>query len=103
MSSPKNEPEARPWYQEPWVWLIVAFPAAAIISSLVMAYLAFSTDDGLVVDDYYRKGLAINRILSRDHAASRLQLKAAVRLSADGRSVTVNLEGHPTFHSPESL
>jgi len=103
MSTERNGHTPRPWNKEPWVWLLVAFPAVAVIASFVTAYLAFSTDDGLVVDDYYRKGLAINRTLSRDHAASRLQLQATLRVSDNNTRVAVVVTGNPQFREPDTL
>lgn len=46
--------------------------------------IAMRTTDGLVVDDYYKEGLAINRVLERDQAAERLGLQASVQFGEDG-------------------
>ena len=50
----------KPWYREPWVWLMIALPASAVVGGIITIYLAVSTSDGLVVDDYYKRGKAIN-------------------------------------------
>lgn len=47
-----------PWYREPWPWLLMAGPLIVIIAGLVTAWLAVTSSDGLVTDDYYKKGLA---------------------------------------------
>lgn len=80
---------ARPWYREPWPWILMAGPAAVVVAGLVTAWLAVRGADGLVVDDYYRQGLAINRTLGRSEAAARLGVQAELHF-ADGR-VTVTL------------
>jgi len=61
--------DAGPWYREPWPWILMAGPATVVVAGAVTTWLAFSTADGLVADDYYRRGLAINQELRRDQAA----------------------------------
>ncbi len=66
--TPASSPEA--WYRNKWPWLLMAAPAAAVIGGVGMLLLALATSDGLVADDYYKQGLAINRVLSRTHEAA---------------------------------
>jgi hypothetical protein len=84
------------WYREPYVWLLIAIPACAVVGGFVTLALAIATNDGLVVDDYYWQGKQINRVLSRDRAA------AAHAMSADlsfdyGRGVV-----HAQLHARET-
>ena len=81
----------QPWYREPWPWILMAGPATGVVAGLFTAWLAVSSDDGLVVDDYYKQGLAINQTLGRSDAAARLGIGAELRL-VDGR-VEVLLAG----------
>ena len=73
-----------PWYREPLVWMVVAIPAAAVLAGAVMLVLANTTWDGLVADDYYQRGMQINRSLARDAEAGRLGLVAVVSFHAPG-------------------
>ena len=73
-----------PWYREPLVWMVVAIPAAAVLAGAVMLVLANTTWDGLVADDYYQRGMQINRALARDAEAGRLGLVAVVSFPAPG-------------------
>ena len=84
----------KPWYREPWPWIVMAPPAAAVVAGAVTVWLAVTTSDGLVADDYYRRGLAINQEIGRDHAARELGLTASVeafngvlRVRLSGRAV----------------
>ncbi len=86
-----NGVRAKPWQREPWPWILMAGPATVVVAGLFTAWLAVRSDDGLVVDDYYRQGLAINKILSRSEAAARRGIRAELHL-ADGR-VRVLLSG----------
>jgi len=83
--------ESKPWYREPWPWILMAGPAAVVVAGLVTYYLAATSFDGMVADDYYRQGLAINKVLERDHAAARLGLRGEAALGP-GR-VEVVLDG----------
>ncbi len=81
-----NGCDTRPWYRQFWPWVLIALPGSAVAASLFTLYLAVTEPDGLVVDDYYRAGLAINRTLARDRLAARLGLHAEGRVDpATGR------------------
>jgi len=61
----------------------MAGPAAAIVAGLFTLVLAYRTEDGLVADDYYKQGLAINRVLKRDERARELNLNAVASFAGD--------------------
>ena len=60
----------RPWYREPWPWILMAGPFAVIVAGLFTAWMAVTRADPLVVDNYYKEGLAINQVIERDQAAA---------------------------------
>ena len=64
--------------------MVLAIPAAAVLAGAVMLVLANTTWDGLVADDYYQRGMQINRSLARDAEAGRLGLEAVVSFPAPG-------------------
>jgi hypothetical protein len=80
-----------PWYREPWPWLLMAGPLAVVVASLFTAWLAVVHEDGLVADDYYKQGLAINREIRRESTAATLGLHASI-MFGDNR-VRVLLRG----------
>ena len=89
----KRPPPARgPWYREPWPWLLMAPPVASIGLGIVMWALAARTDDGLVANDYYKRGLAINQKVKQAAAKGESRLGAIVRIDDRGE-VVVRLEG----------
>jgi hypothetical protein len=73
-----------PWYREPWPWILMAGPAAVLVAGAATVWIAFSSADGLVADDYYKRGLAINRVLAREDNARRLGIRAHIE-AAHGR------------------
>lgn len=70
---------AGPWYRQPLVWLVIAIPASAVVMGVAMILISVKSFDGMVDDDYYRRGLEINRDLSRDEVAVKRGLSAALK------------------------
>ena len=93
---------ARPWYREPWVWLMIALPASAVIGGMITIYLAIVSSDGLVEDDYYKRGKTINLELARDQVAAHQELQAILGMNSQSGQVTVRLESRDKLH-PENV
>ncbi len=85
------------------VWLLIAIPASAVFMGVVITTVALWSSDGLVADDYYRRGLEINRTLDRDRAASLHGLNASVSLDQGGARISVKLIAAPGFAAPDRL
>ena len=92
---------AKPWHREPWPWILMAGPAIVIVAGCVTLWLAVNSDDGLVADDYYKRGLAINQTLSRGQAARDLGLSAEVVISDETGLISVTMQG--ADHLPDEL
>lgn len=73
MKTISNHENIKPWHKEHYVWLIIFFPMLAVIAGIVITILAVQSNDSLVVDDYYKQGLEINRVLERDQSALEYQ------------------------------
>ncbi len=73
-----------PWYRQFWPWFLIALPATAVVAGISTLVIATHEPDGVVVDDYYKQGLAINQDLDRDHKAAQLALRAHVQIHGDG-------------------
>jgi hypothetical protein len=84
-----------PWYREPWPWLLMVAPAAAVVGGIVTVVLATRSADGLVVDDYYKQGLAVNQRLARAQNARALGITGTLSIEATtGGAVRANLRGN---------
>jgi len=81
----------------------MAGPLAAVIGGLFTFYLAAVTSDGLVADDYYRRGLAINQVIGRSRNAARRGIRAEVNFDRANHSVRVELQGEVAPDSPPVL
>ncbi len=55
---------APPWWKFGHVWLVIAGPAIVVVASFITLYLAVSGMDTLLDEDYYRKGVEINKTLA---------------------------------------
>ncbi len=81
-STPDSAVPARdmPWYRHRWPWFLMLGPAIVIVAGFYTLWLAIVSNDGLVADDYYKRGLGINRVLERTQRATVLGLHARVDL-----------------------
>jgi hypothetical protein len=83
--------DTQPWYRQFWPWFLILLPACVVVASLYTMYLAAIGSDDLVVDDYYKVGLAINRQLEKKQLSAELGISAELAFSR-GR-VTVEVDG----------
>ncbi len=86
-------PPSTPWYREPWVWGVMSGPALVVIAGCYTLWLAIASNDGLVADDYYKQGLAINQTLTRDRAAAAAHYEARLMIAPGGERVRILLSG----------
>jgi hypothetical protein len=63
-----NDDKTVPWWKHGQVWLLVAGPAAVVVAGVVTAWVAITHPDSVVEEDYYRRGIEINRRLAQDRA-----------------------------------
>lgn len=50
---------ARPWWKEPWPWILMAGPALAMVGCFVTIFLAVTHDDPSVA--HSKRGLVIEQ------------------------------------------
>lgn len=83
------------WYREPWPWILIGLPASAVVAGIVTLVIAINNQDGLVAEDYYKQGLAINRVIEREARAADMGLTA--RMMVADQNVRIRLEGSGEF------
>lgn len=99
---PVNTADLRPWYREPWPWILAAGPFIVVVAGIYTAWLAVISNDGLVTEDYYRKGLSANQTIARSELAAKLGLVAGVRIADDVLSVQLKA-GDKSFLMPPTM
>jgi len=61
--------DTRPWWHFGYAWMIVGGPLLVVIASFITLYIAISRPDPVIDDDYYRKGIEINKTLNEQRDA----------------------------------
>ena len=74
----------KPWYREPWPWLLMAGPFFVVVAACYTAWLAISTSDGLVADDYYKQGLTVGNTIASSALAKTEGLTVSLRVVEGG-------------------
>jgi hypothetical protein len=59
----EHQDAGQPWWKFGYVWLVIAGPATVVVAAFVTFYLAYSGVDPVIDEDYYRKGIEINKTL----------------------------------------
>jgi hypothetical protein len=85
------------------VWLVVGLPALAIVMGTSYAVIAFRVFDGVVVDDYDRRGRAINRVLARDRAAESRGLEGDIAIDPESGELTMAIRTRAAADLPPKL
>ncbi len=90
-----------PWYKQGWPWALIAIPSLTVVAGVITIIIASNTDDSLVQDDYYKKGLAINSNLERTQFAVDNQINATVYFDQASKLLLVKLSS--SLELPTSL
>jgi uncharacterized protein len=53
--------QVRPWWKEPYVWLVISGPLSAVLACAVTAVYIMQGPDALVSDDRYPEGIEISK------------------------------------------
>ncbi|WP_372828450.1 FixH family protein [Polaromonas sp.] len=69
MQTDKSLEPGAPWWTFPLVWMVIAGPAIVVVAGFVTLWLAMRAPDPLVAEDYYRRGLEINKTLATQDKA----------------------------------
>lgn len=77
-------------------------PALVVVASFVSAWYALSTADGLVEDDYYKKGLAAEKTVARSEKAVSQGVTASLGLTSE--RITLKLAASDKqFDQPQAV
>lgn len=60
-TDPQSKTRPEPWWKFGYVWLVIAGPAAVVLAGIATLWLALANPETLVDEDYYRRGVEINR------------------------------------------
>jgi len=90
-----------PWYRQAWPWFLIALPASAVVGGIITIVIAVTSADSLVVQDYYKEGLAVNRVTDRLQTAYDQSIEGLLRF--DGQRLMLTLPAAGTLHKQIEL
>lgn len=54
-------PTVRPWWKEPYVWMVISGPLSAVLACAVTAVYILQGPDAVVSENAYQEGLDMSR------------------------------------------
>lgn len=90
-----------PWYKQTWAWFVLTPLIVVVIASMNFVFLAFSHQDDVVMDDYYKEGRTINQHFTLDEAAKALALDGQLEIDLLVGDVVLDLSSLAAL--PEQL
>lgn len=76
---------SRPWYREPWPWILMAGPFVVVIAGAITAWLAADGRDPVVDENYYKNGLALARRGAEEGFTRLAGPRAEIAIGSDHR------------------
>ena len=65
-NSTQHEPQ-QPWWKYGHVWLVISGPLIVVVAAITTAYIAMRSPDPVLAEDYYKRGLEINKTLEKQN------------------------------------
>ncbi|WP_422450867.1 MULTISPECIES: FixH family protein [unclassified Endozoicomonas] len=90
-----NREPFTPWYREPWAWYIVGILLVTFAWGGFQVYTAFTHQDSVVIDDYYKNGKTINQDMTRIENARSLAVAGTLTIDELIGEVRVTMQGNP--------
>ncbi len=87
--------QIKPWYREPWFWLVALPPIAAVLGGVTTVVIAVQNADSPVADRYDKIGFGVNTDNSQDQRALALGLSAELRLDSDQQRAYLKIYSVP--------
>ncbi len=73
---PTSSDAPQPWWKFGIVWMVVGGPAIVVVASFFTLYLAVTRPDPVMDQNYYQKGLEINKTLGGTPSSAAPALQA---------------------------
>ena len=96
-----TEVGVRPWYKEPWPWVLIAIILIPVVVAAVRLSIYREYKVEMVVDDYYKKGKAINQEFDREKLAAEYGIAIFAEITED--SIVLDLNANRKAPEPANL
>ncbi|WP_017445737.1 FixH family protein [Gayadomonas joobiniege] len=80
----------RPWYKEPWPWVLITIIVVPMLVAVVRLNIYNEYKVDMVVDDYYKKGKAINQEFDREDLAAEYNIVIFAQINSDNIVLELN-------------
>lgn len=97
----RNADTSRPWYREPWFWLVMSPLVLVVIISFTLVSVAVRHGDDVVSDTYYKESRLYHYSAEQDQRAKELNLAGVLLFSPEEKIVTLDLRGQLEY--PDKL
>lgn len=84
------------WFKNPWVWLVIFFPVLSVVAGIATVIITSQNQPEMVIDDYYKKGKAINQELTLYNKAEELGVNLQIKVTDSRVEVKAN-DKHPAL------
>jgi len=78
------------WYKQFWPWFLIFLPGSVVVASIITLVIAAKGADSLVVDDYYKKAMLINKDLTKIEHAKKIGLSGGLFIKDNTLQLEVN-------------
>ncbi len=89
-----------PWYKQFWPWFLIFLPASVVVACMFTIYLAITTADSMVVDDYSKKAMQINRDLRKLEYAREIGLSGSFSINNNIVSLDISVQKNKITLAP---
>ncbi len=95
----KQTQDIGPWYKQTWLWFVLTPLIAVVIYASIFMYIAITTSDGVVRDDYYKIARGMNVDTSRVEAAAKLGINGDILIDTLTGDIRLNLSAYTPLPS----
>ncbi|TVZ39947.1 hypothetical protein P886_4363 [Alteromonadaceae bacterium 2753L.S.0a.02] len=81
----------KPWYREPWAWLIVGPLVFVVILGIALVVISVKYRDDVVSDDYYQEGKMLDNRFEAERAARETGLHGDLQIDAGASEIRLIL------------
>lgn len=83
---------SKPWYKQFWPWFLIAIPGSSVVMGAIMISLALQDQGGLVRDDWYKEGMAINERLDQQKKAKTAGIKGFFSFASEENIISLRVD-----------
>jgi uncharacterized protein len=65
MKTPNGTLDTKPWWRYGHLWLVISGPLVVVVAAIITAYIAMRAPDPVLAEDYYKRGIEINKTLEK--------------------------------------